>query len=214
MAKLKIDSPFFRFMGRLGDLILLNLLWLACSLPIVTFGASNTALFYVARKMAAGEDYRVSGDFFRSFRQNWKEATLAWLILLPLGALALSDLIIGFRTAGASGNVFRGIGVVCCLLWLIVEGCAFPLLARFDYELAQLFPSALFLGLRNPAATASSVALFLWMPLLMLRSPDVAVYLLPLWLLLGGALSALIVSALLLPAFRKLEAAAKKNEAQ
>lgn len=212
MAKLKIDSPFFRFMGRLGDLLLLNLLWLVCSLPVVSFGAANTALFCVARKMAAGEDYRVARDFFRSFRQNWREATLAWLILLPLGALALSDLVIGFRTAGASGNVFRGIGIVCCLLWLLVEGYAFPLLARFDYRLSQLFPNALFLSLRNPAATLSSVALFVWFPLLLLRSPDVAIYLLPLWVLLGGALSALIVSALLLPAFRKLEAATAKED--
>ena len=45
MPKLKIDNPFFRFMGKLGDLVILSVLWLLCCLPVVTIGASTTALF-------------------------------------------------------------------------------------------------------------------------------------------------------------------------
>ena len=40
------DNPIWRFMGRLGDMIVLNLLWLVCSIPVVTIGASTTALYY------------------------------------------------------------------------------------------------------------------------------------------------------------------------
>ncbi len=205
MPKLKTDNPFFRFMGKLGDVILLNLVWLACCLPVVTIGAANTAVFYVARKIAAGEDYWVFRDFFRSFRQNWRQATAAWLILLPLGALAMADLLIGLQTPGAAGNVFRGIGIVFCLLWLVVEGYAFPLLARYEYRLRPLFTNALFLSVTNLPATLTSVALAVWLPLLMVFSPEVAVYLLPVWLLAGGAGPAVAVSTLLGPTFEKLE---------
>ena len=211
MPKLKIDNPFFRFMGKLGDLVLLNLVWTVCCLPVVTAGAANTALYYVARKLAAGEEYRVFRDFFRSFRQNWKQATLAWLVLLPLGTLALADLVIGFSTPGGSGNLFRGIGVVLCILWLMVEGYVFPLLARYEYRLPQLFSNALYLSVTNFTVTVSSVALAVWLPLLLWRSPDMGLYALPLWLLLGGALSALIVSALLLPVFRRIESTNKED---
>lgn len=212
MPKLKIDNPLFRFMGKLGDLILLNLVWTICCVPLITIGAANTALFYVARKMAAGEEYRIFREFFKSFRQNWKQATLAWLILVPLGILALADLVIGFSTPGVSGNIFRGIGVVLCILWLMAEGYVFILLARYEYRLPQLFSNVVYFGVTNFTATISMVALTLWLPLLIWRSPDIGLYALPIWLLLGGALSALIVSSLLLPAFRRLESTSKEDE--
>ena len=79
---LKTDNPVFSFMGKLGDVVLLNLTWLLCCVPVATIGASTTALFYVARKICLDEDYRVWHDFFHSFRANWKQATGLWLVLL------------------------------------------------------------------------------------------------------------------------------------
>ena len=55
-----IDNPFFRLMGAIGDLVVLNILWLLCCLPVVTAGASTLALFAIVHKIAAGEDYRIS----------------------------------------------------------------------------------------------------------------------------------------------------------
>ncbi len=114
MAKLQIDNPFFIIMGKLGDLALLNLLWLACCLPVVTIGASTAALFSVARKMAADEDYRTFADFFHAFRDGWKTATAVWLILLLAGAVSLADLLIGIRTSGRAGGIFLAIGAALC----------------------------------------------------------------------------------------------------
>lgn len=59
MKKTNIDSPFYRTMGKIGDLLFANLLWLVCCLPIVTAGASTLGLFTVVNKMAAKEDYTV-----------------------------------------------------------------------------------------------------------------------------------------------------------
>ena len=53
MKKTNIDSPFYRTMGKIGDLLFANLLWLVCCLPIVTAGASTLGLFTVVNKMAA-----------------------------------------------------------------------------------------------------------------------------------------------------------------
>ncbi len=68
MPKLNLDNPVFRAMGRLGDLLILNLTWALCCLPVVTAGASTTALFYVARRLAAGEDCMIWLGFFHSVR--------------------------------------------------------------------------------------------------------------------------------------------------
>ena len=75
MKKTNIDSPFYRTMGRIGDLVLANVLWLVCSLPIITAGASTLGLFTVVNKMAAKEDYTVRTDFFKAFRRDFKQST-------------------------------------------------------------------------------------------------------------------------------------------
>lgn len=69
----------------------LNVLWFICCLPIVTVGASTTALFYVTLKIAKVEEGNITKSFFRAFRQNFKKATIIWLILLTLGIILALD---------------------------------------------------------------------------------------------------------------------------
>lgn len=205
MAKLKLDNPFFNAMGRIGDVVLLNVTWAVCCLPLVTVGASTTALLYTARRMAAGEECRVWRDFFRAFRRNWRQAALLWLVLAAAGVLFIADVVIAFQTPGAVGNLFRGTGLALCLLWLVIGGNAFALLARYEYTLGRVLGDACRLALHSPASAGITVVMAAWLPLLGLADLNAALYLLPLWLLAGGSLWALCLSAVLLPAFRKLE---------
>ena len=99
MKKTNIDSPFYRTMGKIGDLLFANLLWLVCCLPIVTAGASTLGLFTVVNKMAAKEDYTVHTDFFKAFKRDFKQSTALWLGLCPAGTVHLSR-----RSAGAGGQ--------------------------------------------------------------------------------------------------------------
>ena len=92
MKKTNIDSPFYRTMGKIGDLLFANLLWLVCCLPIVTAGASTLGLFTVVNKMAAKEDYTVHTDFFKAFKRDFKQSTALWLVLLLAGFAALTGL--------------------------------------------------------------------------------------------------------------------------
>lgn len=205
MPKLNLDNPVFRLMGVLGDILILNLLWVLCCIPVITIGASSTALFSVSRKLAAGENCRIARDFFRAFRRNWKTATLAWLPLAALGVLFAADLLIAFQTPGALGSLFRGTGSVLCLLWLATAGNAFALLARYEYKPLRVLPDALLLGISRPQSALASVTAALWLPLLGLLDPGTALYLLPFWMLAAGPVSAIAVSAALLPVFRRLE---------
>ena len=65
------DNPVWRFIGKLGDLIILNVLWLITSIPIVTIGASTTALYYVTLKLVRDEDGYTIRSFFKSFKENF-----------------------------------------------------------------------------------------------------------------------------------------------
>src|SRR6186713_2929925 len=81
------DSAAMRFLTRIADLMILNLLFIATSIPIVTLGASVTALNFTAMRIVRGQCDSVTGDYFGSFRRNFRQATLIGLIFLLLGAV-------------------------------------------------------------------------------------------------------------------------------
>ena len=81
------DGPVLQFIHKIVYSVYLNILWFLCCIPIVTVGASTTALFYVTLKMSKNEEGNITKAFFHSFRENLKQGTLIWLILLALGIL-------------------------------------------------------------------------------------------------------------------------------
>lgn len=85
------DNSIMRFITKIANSVYLNILWLVCSLPVVTIGASTTSLFYVTLKMAKNEEGNITAAFFRSFRDNFKQATKIWLILLATGIVFALD---------------------------------------------------------------------------------------------------------------------------
>ena len=89
-----MDSPVMRFLGRLADLMILNLVTLLCCLPVVTIGASLTAMHYVLLKMVRNEESYIVRSFFKSFKQNFKQATVIWLIILLFLVIFGADIMI------------------------------------------------------------------------------------------------------------------------
>lgn len=139
-----MDNKFFTFMGRVADLILLNIIFLLSCIPIVTIGASITAMYYVTLKMARNEDSYIFRSFVKSFKQNFKQSTIIWLILLAVGALLFVDFNI-MEQAGSEG-VFKAVYLGLYLLLLLfgmVFAYIFPLLSRFDNTVKNTFLNAL-----------------------------------------------------------------------
>ena len=74
-----MDSPVMRFLSRVCDLMILNLLCLICCIPIITIGASITALYSVTLKMVKGEETYIVKGFFHALKQNFKISTIMTL---------------------------------------------------------------------------------------------------------------------------------------
>ena len=84
------DGWFPRFFGTLGDIIIVNILFILCSIPIVTMGASMSAMYFtLLKKQRTGENGGVVKLFFKGFKDNFKQSTISWLGLYTLPAYVL-----------------------------------------------------------------------------------------------------------------------------
>ena len=196
----------FIYWAEIGcDLVLLNLLWLFCCLPIVTIGASTTAMHYVVRKMAMGEPYKVWSGFWGSFKGNWKQSSIMFLILVILAAICGADFYIGSQVVGGLGLACQVIGILGLILTVCVLTLVFPLLARYTQSIPALLKSALLLSMTNPHVVIAGCAATLLFPVLVLLNESFLVIAIPAWLLVGGALAALTVQLMLKPVYARLE---------
>lgn len=144
------EGPVMNFITKITYSAYLNILWLVCCLPIVTIGASTTALFYVTLKVAKNEEGSLTKAFFHSFKENFKQGTIIWLILLLAGIILGIDGYIFYhmRFENAFWTVATAVFLVAAAAYAIILMYIFPLLARFDNTVKAMFKNALMLGMR------------------------------------------------------------------
>ncbi|MDY5663067.1 MAG: DUF624 domain-containing protein [Blautia sp.] len=144
-----MDNKFFVFMGKIADLIILNLLCLVCCLPIVTAGASITAMFYVTLKMVRNEESYIVKSFFKSFKENFKQATIINLIMLVTALLLVLDLRIVNQLEGTVGQVLHVIFIAFMLLYLMIFLYIYPVLSKFYNSIRNTFVNAFLMSIRH-----------------------------------------------------------------
>ena len=138
----------------------LNLLWAVCSLPVFTIGASTTALWYASLKVIRGQEYNAGALFFRSFKQNFKQATQLWLILLTAGLFLGGDIWILLHlranTTGASAVIWTlllALVIAASVVYVIILLWVFPLLASVDNTNIAMLKNSFLIGTHYLFAT-------------------------------------------------------------
>lgn len=196
------DSVFGRLMNRLGILIGANLLFIVTALPIVTAGASLSALYYTMLKTLRGDgNIRLFRTFFKGFSGNFRQATIAWLAALLLFALLALELFWCSQFEGAIALFRFGIMGLMVLL-LVILLYLFPVIAAFGGTLRQLVvDSAIFAFGSLPDLL---LVLFANVFPVLLTYANIA--LLPLaaflWCMIGFAAVAMFCASRMLPRFR------------
>lgn len=91
----KLDSPLMNFLNKVADIMILNVMFLLCSIPIITIGASFSAAYYMGYKMVKNEESYIAKGFLKAFKENFRQSTIIWvLVLLVIGILAADYRII------------------------------------------------------------------------------------------------------------------------
>lgn len=161
MGKLfNLDSPVFSFLNKAADLIWLNILTFICCIPVFTVGASMTALNYVVLKMVRNEEGYITRSFFRSFKQNFKQATIIWLILLVVIMILAGDFYI-LRFALFEFPTWIKVALLAVVvLFLISVMHLFPALAKFDNTIKNTFKNSFLMGILSLPKTI--LMIFCW----------------------------------------------------
>ena len=156
------DNPFWSGMGRLFDIVELNLLWLICSLPLFTIGPA-AALYSAMIAALRGKETYPHRDFFRAFRRHFRRNAAAGLLLLAVCAFLWIDVRI-CRTSGTGIFTFLMVFFFILLLfWLFTALYALPLLAVYDGGLKNALILAFTLSIRRfPLTLASITAAAFW----------------------------------------------------
>lgn len=159
-----MDNVVWRAIDKVGKIFLLNLLWLLCSIPIVTIGASTTALIYSSMKLHENEGYWYQ-NFFKSFRENFKQATGLFLLYLLAGALLAADFMLGGQAGNSFGLVMQGIAGILGIPYFLSLLYVFGVQAKFVNPVKGTIRYSFFMALRNMKYTvqmAVLMILFVW----------------------------------------------------
>ena len=151
------DSRFMQGLSRFADLVILNILMLLTSLPLFTAGASAATAYTLTFRMLRGREEPILPSYFRAFRENFRQSTALWLILLVAGVPALVYFDRFFTMEGPLHYLFVPFLTVFVLA-VLAGSFAFPLTSQFRNSLGSTVKNALLLSLANlPQSLAAAV---------------------------------------------------------
>lgn len=182
-----IDSPFFIMTDKLVRLLWLSILWALCSVPLITIGASTTALYSVTLKYVRDQEGYLTSSFIEAFRENFRQSTLMWGISLAVCIFLFADFTVYYRSGFESMisvllfTVFMGVFVT----FIFTNIYIYPLLAYFENTLKHTLTNALVMAVCHlPSSIAMLSFSFavimagvLFFPPLLFVAPGIIAYL-------------------------------------
>lgn len=200
------DSRIMIFLSRVADLVILNILWLVCCIPVVTIGASTTAMYHVIRHWQKDSVSSIMRDFFQSFKEDFKQATPVYLILLiPTVAVVMNAMLIfNPENSAAVPSYLLVIWFISALILLFISSFVYPVMAFFADSIFKTLRNAMVLALAHLPRTILISVLNLLPVILLFVNLSFFLQSSIFWLLIGGALVAYLNMSILKPVFKKL----------
>lgn len=165
------DNLFSRFMNMLFDIIVIDVLWIVCSLPIVTAGAAATGAYYAMAKTVRYKTGYAAREFWHSFRNNFRQSLSVSIIFwLAIAALGVDIWYVWNNDSKQNSAIF----MILLLILFLVTGVAVyacPLLSRFEKKNLELVKLAAYVMFKYLPVTVVALAVFLIVGILIYLMP-------------------------------------------
>lgn len=206
-----MDNRLFRAIGKITDLVVINILTIVFSFPIFTMGASFTAMYSVLLKLEEDKESSIVKSFVKSFKENFKNSTIVFLIAAVVGVIYIVN--INLIRQGIFEDNTTLMYIVIGVIFLIILTCVmeliyvFALLARYDSNLKTTVLNGIKLIIAfYPRSLCMVIICISPLALCMLSN-----YFFWLWFLYGFAFPGYVCAMLLNRIFEKVEEANKEN---
>ncbi|MCR5848511.1 MAG: YesL family protein [Lachnospiraceae bacterium] len=143
------DSLLIKALTLFCDIMYLNVLFIICSLPIFTIGASLTALYSMIFKRMRGEEMPIAKTYFKDFRSNFKQATLFWIPYLLLVVFFSADVYIAHSVLPENLRFLQYPVSIALFIIIYLTILVFPQMALFKSNTIQIIKNSALLGLTN-----------------------------------------------------------------
>ncbi len=176
------EGKLMTVLNRSTEILYINFLAFVCSLPIFTIGAATTAKYYVTMKIVRGKHIQLTKSYFKSFKDNFKQATILWLMCLAVGIFIALDILFVYSAAeGTLQRVMLVVVIVAAAVYGLLLLFGWPLLARFTVTKRQWLHNSLTIAVLNlPNAVFG---------LILTVAPWVLIYFFPQWAVVGLAVT-------------------------
>jgi uncharacterized membrane protein YesL len=189
------ENSFWEFMTNMTNVLFVGLIWLICCIPIITIGASTTALYDYTLKMADNREGYVLKSFFRSFKDNFIKSTLLWILMLLGAGFLVVDGYICLRMGTPFGKfLFFAIAAIG-IMYIIICIYIFPVLAFFQVNIKEGVKNACIMGVGSLPITVLII--------IILAMGGLIIYAAPYLIFALGSFAAYVSSFCFLSVFRK-----------
>ncbi len=201
-----VDSKFYRYAVFATNLLLLNLVWLVCCLPIVTIAPATVALFGVVKTWQVKQEYAVFDPFVRHFKRNLLQRSLFGTLWLLFGVVIVSNFVLVTRFGTTLQFIVIAATTFIGLIYLLTSLFLPPVLVTYHLSLMRTLKYALILSMARLSVTM--------LCLLIVASIVLLTYLVPLLLLIAGSVTASLVYRLCRGVFDTIEASERERMRQ
>ena len=209
-----IESPIIQWVTKISLLLWMNTLWFVCCLPVVTVGASTAAFYRMTFNLREEKECSAKA-FFAAFRENFKQATLIWLLLLAAAVV----LVLGYYFAMYIEQDMVRLGVVLALcvlflLWGFSLLYSFPLTCYFENTLKGTIRNAVGMSIRHLRQTVVCFAIAVVPAVALMISGYWFLRLLYIWILFYPGLAAYWIAGIHGKSFAVYAGAEGKEETE
>ena len=146
---LNSDSGVMRALSKIFDMGFLTLIYLVFCIPIVTIGAATTSLYYVSAKVIRHNRSYVWREFWSSFKTNFVQSTIVWVITAILMVLLFFNFQIVNVSGEAKGGYLIGAYLAILFILLCISCYVYPIISRFGTRLSQILRLSLYCAFRH-----------------------------------------------------------------
>lgn len=144
------------------NIVILNLLWIICSIPILTLGSSTAAMTGVIRNWYLNEEVSVFRCFFMELRKNLKQGFLIGNMWLVAGILLIFDAYFFLQVSSSFLKVFLvAITSIATILYIMTSAFLFPVLVHYKTKGISLIKQAFTFSFLDGKTTLAVVLMWI-----------------------------------------------------